>query len=145
MKLSVFCILYFQLTKMQRREKQYTCSHCQRQGRNYSEAKYRVIGHVLKHHFPLDQYPFYSTLCLYSASTKDQLLKHVSQYKRYCKLAQELNVIDNSRSSIENSGVIPPTEPKDFHQIEYYMPEDPLQSVMEPPFTATLVSIKTPV
>ncbi|KAH3851868.1 hypothetical protein DPMN_094355 [Dreissena polymorpha] len=69
-----------------------------------------MADHVLKHHFPLDQAPFYCSLCLFRCSSREALNKHVTDYKRHAVFAPMQGGEDQSRYLIEN------THPKEVQE-----------------------------
>ena len=125
----------------------YYCVHCQNQGKKYHEARYRVVGHILKHHLPLDRAPFYCTLCMFRSLTKDQLVKHVAQYKRHVKLAADMGILDHSRFLVENQDYNTIQENVDFKTMEQNVqPEDPLTpQVTNQRQTSPISTLSTPI
>ena len=64
---------------------------------------------------------------MFRSLTKDQLVKHVAQYKRHVKLAADMGILDRSRSLVENQNYNTIQENVDFKTMEQNVqPEDPL-------------------
>ena len=123
--------------RMTKKGKLYSCLHCEKSGKSYREARYRVVGHILKHHRSLDQTPYYCSLCMFRCTTSDALRKHVTGYKRHELMAQG-DVSDSSRYLVENPTVKAICEGADYRVLtlrEQYsstvQEEDPLNIVDE--------------
>ncbi|XP_060566670.1 uncharacterized protein LOC132725552 [Ruditapes philippinarum] len=94
----------------------YSCIHCEKAGKSYREARYRVVGHILKHHLSLDQTPFYCSLCMFRCLTADALQKHVTGYKRHLLMA-EGEQVNNSNFLVQNKLARPICEGTDYRQL----------------------------
>lgn len=70
---------------MSKRGRAYACTRC-----NFTAEKFRVIGHVYKHHLALEQAPFYCTLCLFRCTRKRDLERHIKGFGPHVQRAQEL-------------------------------------------------------
>ncbi len=57
----------------------YRCQHCPTVP-GYTGEKRRVISHMYKCHIPLDQAPYYCTVCLFRCTDESTLLRHVKTY-----------------------------------------------------------------
>ena len=63
----------------------------------FIDAKYRVAEHILHKHVPLDESPYYCTLCLFKAFKWEQLLKHKANHPRHNQLQKSQGVKDCQR------------------------------------------------
>ncbi len=54
----------------------YQCTRC-----GLKEVKGRIEAHIYKLHVPLEQSPFYCSLCMFRCNNEKQLLSHVKGYK----------------------------------------------------------------
>ena len=63
----------------------------------FIDAKYRVAEHILHKHVPLDESPYYCTLCLFQAFKWEQLLKHKKNHPRHNQLLQSQGVKECQR------------------------------------------------
>lgn len=59
----------------------YTCLHCERGQRLHVSERYRMTIHVYRDHLPLDQAPFFCSLCQFRCMTMRVLEKHALQPK----------------------------------------------------------------
>ncbi|XP_053386487.1 uncharacterized protein LOC128550765 [Mercenaria mercenaria] len=90
--------------KVPRRGRLYKCLHCEKAGKVYIEVKYRVTGHVWKHHFPLSDSPFYCTLCLFRSTTEEALRKHVKTYRRHVLMRKDMGTrVNDNRYLVFNT------------------------------------------
>ena len=67
----------------------YRCSRCPKE-----DEKRRVIDHFFRIHVPLENVPYYYTLCMFRCFTRKQLKDHVTGYKRHTKEIKELEEIE---------------------------------------------------
>ncbi|KAH3890647.1 hypothetical protein DPMN_014732 [Dreissena polymorpha] len=88
----------------------FSCIHCKRNRTSFVNERYRMTDHVKKHHFPLNQAPFYCSLCLFRCSSREALNKHVTDYEKHAVLAAMQGGGDQSRYLIEN------THPKEVQE-----------------------------
>ena len=61
-----------------------------------------MVDHVQKHHFALSEAPFYCSMCLFRCSTREALVKHVTDYRRHALMSAMQGGGDQSRFLIEN-------------------------------------------
>ena len=57
----------------------------------------------MKRHLALEEVPFYCKLCLLRCQRKDQLVTHVTKYKRHVDMAAKSNIIDHSPCLVQNA------------------------------------------
>ena len=110
-------IVYLQMMEYGQRSRKrplFSCIHCKRNRTSFVNERYRMTDHVKKHHFPLNQAPFYCSLCLFRCSSREALNKHVTDYKRHAVLAAMQGGGDQSRYLIENA------HPKDVQEGDDY-------------------------
>jgi hypothetical protein len=122
-----------------RRRPLFKCLRCieNRQPPHVNE-RYRMVDHLQKHHFALDQVPFYCSLCLFRCITKSALVKHVTDYKRHIVMVREegCNDVDPQRYFVENPYPREPKEGFDYEALaaepcsygSQQLSEDPLPS-----------------
>ena len=58
--------------------------------------------HILREHLSFQQVPFYSRLCYFRYSKRDQLINHVTRYKRHVSVARKVGIVDNSKYLVQN-------------------------------------------
>ncbi|KAL4233717.1 hypothetical protein ACF0H5_008397 [Mactra antiquata] len=111
-----FYYIYFQAAfgKSTNQLKKYSCLHCERAGKSYREARYRVMGHVLKHHLSLDETPFYCSLCMFKCTTMETLKSHVTSYCRHQLMAGSGRAVDQQKCLIHNPSARGITEGIDY-------------------------------
>ncbi|KAH3787839.1 hypothetical protein DPMN_165968 [Dreissena polymorpha] len=56
-------------------------------GREHINERYRMVYHVQKHHYALSEAPFYCSMCLYRCSTREALVKLVTDYRRHALMS----------------------------------------------------------
>lgn len=69
----------------------------------------------MKHHLALDQAAFYCNLCMFRCTTREQLDKHVTSYKRHILMASTLGTTDVRRCLIQNPNPKPIVEGIDYN------------------------------
>ena len=95
--------MYFQtMEAQQRRGRLYACIHCSDSKVTYVAERYRVADHIQKHHLALDQAAFYCNLCMFRCLTRDQLEKHLTNYKRHVMMANTPGIGDVRRYLVAN-------------------------------------------
>ncbi|KAH3885430.1 hypothetical protein DPMN_009423 [Dreissena polymorpha] len=80
----------------------FSCIHCKKNMTTYINERYRMVDHVQKHHFALSEAPFYCSMCLFRCSTREALVKHVTDYRRHALMSAMQGGGDQSRFLIEN-------------------------------------------
>ena len=89
--------------KARRRGRAYQCLHCfHKQGKQVVDVKGRVEDHILREHLSFQQVPFYCSLCYFRCLKWDQLINHVTGYKRHVSVASKAGIVDNSKFLIQN-------------------------------------------
>lgn len=54
-------------------------------------------------HVALEEVPFYCKLCMFRCQRKDQLVAHVTKYKRHVDMAAKSKIIDHSQCLLQNA------------------------------------------
>lgn len=87
-------MIYFQTMNpaVSRHGHAYVCRICLAEGSSVVDRKGRMISHIMKQHIPLDEVPFYCSLCLFRATDQKSLMAHVQNYSRHVKLARDLGI-----------------------------------------------------
>jgi hypothetical protein len=82
-----------------KRGRVYQCLDCEPPRVPYVGERRQVVAHLYKYHVPLDQVPFYCTLCHFLTSEKDKLEAHV---KHYTKHVDAVRALEKSGNPPEN-------------------------------------------
>ena len=56
----------------------------------YIGERRQVIAHLYRYHVPLDQVPYYCSLCHFLTAEKDKLTSHVKGYTKHVEAAKTL-------------------------------------------------------
>ena len=92
------------IERAKKRGKAWQCLRCHyRDQKRWVDIKCRVEDHVMKMHLALEKVPFYCKLCLFRCQRKDQLVTHVTKYKRHVDMAAKSNIIDHSPCLVQNA------------------------------------------
>lgn len=92
------------IERAKKRGKAWQCLRCHyRDQKRWVDIKCRVEDHVMKMHLALEEVPFYCKLCLFRCQRKDQLVAHVTKYKRHVDMAAKSNIIDHSPCLVQNA------------------------------------------
>ncbi|KAH3711576.1 uncharacterized protein LOC127857004 [Dreissena polymorpha] len=104
----------------QRPRRRYRCKVCGK-----TDRKGRLIGHILKHHVPMDQAPFSCGLCNFRCTEVADRTNHITRYKRHVDEAKRAGVVDLSQilRKAEN-----PVEVHNFMEAD---PEDDYEGIFE--------------
>lgn len=84
------------------RHRLYKCRVCGKRDR-----KQRLVGHLLKTHVRLDQVPYYCNLCNFRCLAKEELVNHITNYKRHVEemnrfgLVNHKNVLQRSENPVD--------------------------------------------
>lgn len=89
--------------RARRRGRAYQCLRCHYQeGRRVVDIKCRLEDHVLRNHVPLEEVPFFCSLCLYKCQQREQILSHFTSCKRHKDTAEKRGVKDNKIFMVES-------------------------------------------
>ena len=90
--------------RAKKRGKAWQCLHCHNNSqKRWVDIKCRVEDHIMKYHLALEEVPFYCRLCWFRCQRQDQLVGHVTKYKRHVELATQGQVTDHSSYLIKNA------------------------------------------
>ena len=104
------------IEKAKKRGRAYQCLHCfHKKGKKVIDVKGRLEDHILREHMTFQEVPFYCSLCLFRCLKWEQLVHHVSAYKRHVTMALKGNVVDNSAYLIQNPN------PYKFGPLDYHI------------------------
>ena len=119
--------------RSRRRGRAYLCLHCIRNsGVKHVDVKARMEDHILRQHIQFHQVPYYCSLCFFRCLKWDQLVKHVTGYKRHAAMALNSGILDHTPYLVTNPNpyVIGPS---DYQQ---YSAEESTQHFMSVTETA---------
>lgn len=98
----------------------FMCMHCERVGVSHTAERYRTVDHIIKHHLALDQAAFYCNLCMFRCTTREQLDKHVTGYKRHVLMASSLGGnVDDRNYLVQNPNAKPIREGVDYRATSF--------------------------
>ncbi|MEW8545558.1 MAG: hypothetical protein AB2693_18720 [Candidatus Thiodiazotropha sp.] len=66
------------------------------------DIKCRLEEHVLRNHVPLEEVPFFCSLCLFKSQQKQQIISHFSSCKRHKDMAAKRGVTDSMVFLVES-------------------------------------------
>ena len=66
------------------------------------DRRQRLVGHLLKTHVSLDQVPYYCNLCNFRCTAKEDLARHVTNYKRHREEVGRFGLV-NHKSVLQRS------------------------------------------
>ena len=90
--------------KARRRGRAYQCMHCyHKEGQKVIDVKYRMEDHILRLHMTLEQAPFYCKLCFFRCFKWEQLVDHITSYRRHIAMAHKGNVVNHSDFLVRNT------------------------------------------
>ena len=90
--------------RAKKRGKAWQCLHCHNNSqKRWVDIKCRVEDHIMKYHLALEEVPFYCRLCWFRCQRQDQLVGHVTKYKRHVELATQGQITDHSSYLIKNA------------------------------------------
>jgi hypothetical protein len=94
--------------------------------------RYRIIDHIQKHHYALDEAAFYCNLCMFRCATNDQLEKHVTSYKRHALIAVSRGgAINDKRFLVRNPNPRSVVEGVDYTPATPEASLDPTSSILD--------------
>lgn len=73
-----------------KRERAYKCLDYEEPMIKYTGERRQVSAHLYKYHIPLDQVPYYCSLCHFLTAEKEKLTAHVKGYSKHVEAAKAL-------------------------------------------------------
>ena len=68
------------------------------------DRRQRLVGHLLKTHISFDQVPYYCNLCNFRCTAKEDLARHVTNYKRHREEVGRFGLVNHKcASALESS------------------------------------------
>ena len=105
-----------ELQKAKRRGRVYMCLHCfHKLRRRVVDVRGRIEDHILREHRTYEEVPFYCSLCYFRCMKREQLVNHITAYKRHVNTAYKANITDHSQYLKQNP------IPKLITSMDFYM------------------------